>query len=125
MALNVRDGGPKTPCKRPYLGGIYNLVEKYEFFTWYMSGEYGYGENGESHAWLETYDHDLVIDITGDQYKYKKLRFEEPVYIGTRADGFHDKFKLHEPTPYTIYNDPFDGNRDFDRRYEAVLKYVK
>ena len=90
-----------------------------------MSGEYGYGENGESHAWLETYDHDLVIDITGDQYKYKKLRFEEPVYIGTRADGFHDKFKLHEPTPYTIYNDPFDGNRDFDRRYEAVLKYVK
>ena len=101
------------------------LIEQYEFFTWYMSGEYGYGEDGESHAWLETQDHRVVIDITGDQYKYKKLRFTEPVYVGPRVDGFHDKFKLHEPVAYCRVEDPFGSrNRDFDKRYEAVLKHL-
>ena len=100
------------------------LIEQYEFFTWYMSGEYGNGEDGESHAWLETQDHNVVIDITGDQYKYKKLRFTEPVYVGPRDDGFHDKFKLHEPVAYSRVEDPFGRNRDFDRRYEAVLRYL-
>lgn len=38
-----------------------------------------------------------MIDITGDQYKNKKLKFTEPVYNGPRADGFHDKFELDEP----------------------------
>ena len=101
------------------------LIEQYEFFTWYMSGEYGYGADGESHAWLETQDHRVVIDITGDQYKYKKLKFTEPVYIGARTDGFHDKFKLHEPVAYCRVEDPFGSrNRDFDKRYEAVLRYL-
>lgn len=102
------------------------LIEQYEFFTWYMSGEYGYGEDGESHAWLETQDHSVVIDITGDQYKCKKLRFTESVYVGTRFDGFHDKFKLHEPVAYFREEDSFGGrNRDFDRRYETVLRYLR
>lgn len=41
------------------------LIERYDFFTWYMSGQYGYGWGGESHAWLETQE-GTVIDITGD-----------------------------------------------------------
>lgn len=102
------------------------LIEQYEYLTWYMSGEFGYGEDGESHAWLETQDHSVVIDITGDQYKWKKLRFTEPVYVGTRFDGFHDKFQLHDPVAYSRTEDPFSGrNRDFDRRYEAVLRYLR
>lgn len=100
------------------------LVEKYDFFTWYMSGQYGYGWNGESHAWLETQDHRLVIDIIGDQYKNKKLKFTEPVYIGPREDGFHDEFRLDRPVPYIRDNDPFGRNRDFDKRYEAVLRHL-
>lgn len=90
-----------------------------------MSGEFEFGEDGESHAWLETQDHSTVIDITGDQYKYKRLKFTEPVYVGTRDNGFHDKFKLHEPVAYCRGEDPFGGrNRDFDRRYETVLRYL-
>ena len=90
-----------------------------------MSGELGYGEGGESHAWLETQNHGTVIDITGDQYKNKMLRFTEPVYVGTRADDFHDKFKLHEPVAYCRVEDPFGSRyRDFDRRYETVLRYL-
>lgn len=101
------------------------LIEQYEFFSWYMSGEYGYGKDAESHVWLETHDHSVVIDITGDQYKYKKLMFTEPVYVGSRVDGFHDKFKLHEPVAYCRVEDPFGSRyRDFDRRYETVLRYL-
>lgn len=41
------------------------LFEECDIFTWYMSGSYGCGWTGESHAWLETMD-EIVIDITGD-----------------------------------------------------------
>lgn len=99
------------------------LIEQYGVFTWYMSGRYGYGWDGESHAWLET-QAGIVIDITGDQYAFKKLKFTEPVYIGPRADGFHDKFELDEPVSYTRSEDPFGRNREFDRRYEAVIRHL-
>ncbi len=100
------------------------LIEKYDYFTWYMSGRYSYGWDGESHAWLETQD-GIVIDITGDQYKNKKLKFTEPVYIGPRADGFHNKFELDEPVAYSRVEDPLGRNRDFDRRYETVIRYLR
>lgn len=98
------------------------LIEQYDFFTWYMSGEFGYGWNAESHAWLETQD-GIVIDITGDQYKHKKLKFTEPVYVGTRNDGFHDKFQLHKPVAYSFVDDPFKQN-EFDCRYKAIIKRI-
>ena len=90
-----------------------------------MSGRYGYGWDGESHAWLETLDHSRVIDITGDQYRCKKLKFTEAVYIGSRHDGFLDKFELDEPVAYSKPEDPFDRPRDFDRRYEAVTRHLR
>lgn len=99
------------------------LIERHGIFTWYMSGQYGYGWDAESHAWLETQD-GIVIDITGDQYKFKKLKFTEPVYVGSRADGFHDKFELDEPIAYSRSEDPFGRNRDFDIRYEAVIRHL-
>jgi len=100
------------------------LFEQHDIFTWYMSGRYGYGESGEGHAWLETQD-GTVIDITGDQYKHKKLKFTEPVYIGQRSDGFHDKFKMDEPVAYSRDEDPLGQNRKFDRRYEAVIRRLR
>lgn len=100
------------------------LIEQYGFFTWYMSGRYGYGWDAESHAWLET-KVGIVIDITGDQYALKKLKFTIPVYIGPRADGFHDKFELDEPVTYSRSEDPFGRNREFDRRYEAVIRHLR
>ena len=100
------------------------LIEQDGFFTWYMSGRYGYGWDAESHAWLETQD-SLVIDITGDQYAFKELKFTEPVYVGPRIDGFHDKFELDEPVAYSRSEDPFGRNREFDRRYEAVIRHLR
>ena len=103
-----------------------DLLQRYlserGIFTWYMSGQYGHGLNFESHAWLETHD-GIVIDITGDQYKYKVLKFSTPVYVGSRADGFHDKFRLNTPVEYSNTKDPFVSYSDFDRRYDDVMEY--
>ena len=92
--------------------------------TWYLSGQYDYGWKAESHAWLETED-GMVIDITGDQYRYKNLKFTDPVYVGVRNDGFHDKFILDEPVAYSVSDDQFGQNTEFNRRYEAVLRHIK
>ena len=100
------------------------LIEEYNIFTWYMSGQYRCGRDGESHAWLETQD-GTVIDITGDQYEYKKLRFTDQVYIGPRDNGFHNNFELDEPVAYSRDEGPFDRNQDFDRRYAAVIQHLR
>ena len=103
-----------------------DLLQRYLFekgiITYYMSGQYGYGFTGESHAWLET-ENGIVIDITGDQYKNKSLKFTTPVYVGSRVNGFHDKFKLDAPVAYSNIKDPLVSYSDFDRRYDAVMKY--
>ena len=100
------------------------LVEECGIQTYYMSGRYGYGKNGESHAWLETKD-GTVLDITGDQYKSKNLKFTEEVYVGPRNDGFHDSFELDSPVPYSVNNKMFLEKVKFDHRYAMVLKYLK
>ncbi len=104
------------------------LLQRYLFeqniFTWYMSGRYGYGWDGESHAWLETKNR-TVIDITGDQYKNKELKFTAPVYVGSRTDGFHDKFELDEPVAYQFRDETFGRNQEFNRRYDVVIKYMR
>ena len=99
------------------------LIEQYNFFTWYMSGQYGYGWDAESHAWLETQD-GIVIDITGDQYAFKKLKFTKPVYVGPRLDGFHDKFELDEPIAYSRSESLINQNMGFDQRYKAVIQHL-
>lgn len=105
-----------------------DLLQRYlleqNIFTWYMSGRYGYGLDGESHAWLETQD-GTVIDITGDQYKNKKLKFTVPVYVGSRTDGFHDKFELDEPVAYQFSYETSDRVQKTDSRYEVVMRYMR
>ena len=103
-----------------------NLLNKhlmqYGINTVFVSGRYGYGPDGEKHEWLET-DDGIVIDITGDQYKYKQLKFVEPVWVWTRKNGFHDKFELDEPIPYLIDEDLYVSYSDFDRRYDSIMRY--
>lgn len=65
-----------------------------------------------------------MIDITGDQYKRKELKFTEPVYIGSRIDGFHDQFELYEPVAYSRVEDPFGRSLEFDRRYKVVIRHL-
>ena len=101
-----------------------DLLQRYLFensiVTTQMSGTYGNGWTGESHAWLETLD-GIVIDITGDQYKNKSLKFTIPVYVGTRFDGFHDRFVLNEPYEY----DADRQDQSFENRYNIVLNHLR
>ena len=104
-----------------------DLLQRYFFehkiFTWYMSGQYGYGWNGVNHAWLETQD-GTVIDITGDQFVDKTPRFSAPVYVGVRKNGFHDKFILDRPIGYQFSNHPLEKDVKLDKRYETVLRHM-
>ena len=66
----------------------------------------------------------MLIDITGDQYKYKKLMFTDPVYVGPRNDGFHNRFELDKPIAYQIVDDTLGENHAFDRCYQAVMRHM-
>jgi hypothetical protein len=83
---------------------------EYGIQTWYICGTHrpaGETEienwNGiQSHAWLATADprqtdQYLIIDITGDQFKFDPEygRFDKPVYIG-KMDWFHRLFEVEE-----------------------------
>ena len=51
-------------------------------------------EGVQSHAWLELSD-GVIVDITGDQFKYDKvfLNYNVPVYVG-KMDAFHALFDV-------------------------------
>ena len=96
--------------------------------TWYVSGQYGYGRNAESHAWLET-ESGTLIDITGDQYwsKESPLMFREPVYVGDRTI-MHKAFRLDEPIPYMMEISPL-GKSSLeimkDKAYDSILRRMQ
>lgn len=54
---------------------------------------------------------------------FNKMQFTEPVYVGPRIDGFHDRFKLDKPVAYSRSDDPF-YRQEFDKRYETVIRYL-
>lgn len=92
--------------------------------TWYISGQYGYGWDAESHSWLETND-GIVIDITGDEYCDRKppIKYCKKVYVGPR-DAFHKLFQLDKPVPYSQKSSRFLQDA-FDNRYEKVLLHFR
>ena len=79
-----------------YLLGQYLLHKgirtKYVCGTYYGDGS----ENIQSHAWLMT-DNRVIIDITGDQFKYHThlLCNNRPVYVG-EMDDFYSLFEVEE-----------------------------
>ena len=93
-------------------------------FTLYVSGQYGHGWSAQNHAWLETRE-GTVIDITGDQFKYKTPRFTDPVYVGPRENGFHNMFDRGEPAFYRKDTDSICDDTRLDDRYRAVIKHLR
>ncbi len=62
-----------------------------------INGSYddGFFENKQNHVWLKL-DNGLIIDITGDQFKWDPvfLNYNIPVYVEyeEKEDGFHKLF---------------------------------
>lgn len=109
-----------------------DLLQKYfgehNIFIRCVYGNYGFGEDGESHIWLETDDH-ILIDSTGDQYRYHEspIYFAKEVYVGSRT-AFHNAFKVYESTMYEVDNDPIGESyleRNKEQAYAAILKRMQ
>ena len=96
----------------------------------YVSGEYGSGWEGESHAWLVAYGN-IIVDITGDQYQDNEgeLFYDIQVYVG-EEDEFHKLFK-HNGSPMTYLEKEINGSRSShlkeknNKNYNIILKYIQ
>ena len=97
--------------------------------SYYVCGHYRQGnfEEYQSHAWLIT-ENGTIIDITGDQFKYKERfhYYDIPIYVGEN-DDFHNLFEV-EPRDVKI-SVPLDqiGCLDEDRLpdlYKTIVKYI-
>lgn len=105
-----------------------DLLQRYLFEkgikTYCVFAQYGCGWDGESHSWLQT-DDGIVIDITGDQYRFNKnISFTTPVYVGTIEDGFHDLFDITDRVEYKENRDPFINETKNDVLYKEILKFL-
>ena len=94
----------------------------------YVSGTY-YGNDLEdrwSHAWLSV--DDLIIDITGDQFKYHKgpLTYDIPVYIGPMTD-FYRLFEIGTSgkCEHLGLEEQWVHYPELKKLYEIILKYLR
>lgn len=92
--------------------------------TFQVRGDF-YEPEPQSHAWLSTEDN-IVIDITGDQFKYNKIYnyFNIPVYVGHESD-FH---KMFEDRDY-YYNTEINNIGGIAQcrlinLYDIIMKYI-
>ena len=98
--------------------------------TQYMSGNYEYGWEGRSHAWLETYD-GVVIDITRDQFKNdpEPLHCEQEVYVGIE-DEICKLFEQQALCPEyqedvkPAWMGETQTEKIFCKRYGVITKYL-
>lgn len=67
--------------------------------TYYVCGTYRDGpfENFQSHAWLLADDKQIIIDITGDQFRDNAdfSNYNKSVYVGPE-DNFHKLFEVED-----------------------------
>ena len=97
--------------------------------TYYVCGTYCNRrfEGIQSHAWLLV-DNQIIIDITGDQFRNKPefLYYDKTVYTGMK-DEFHDLFKVNNWNVYE--NKGLDSlARMYQTRlntlYKKIMKYI-
>ena len=99
-----------------------NGIQTYEFY-----GTYRDENEIQSHEWLLTKD-DMIIDITGDQFKYNPifLNYDVPVYVGI-MDDFHKLFErdqeyIHENTGLTSFSGTI--RQSLSMVYNKIISYV-
>lgn len=93
----------------------YYICGTYRDFSW---------EDNQSHAWLLA-DNDVVIDITGDQFKHdpKFLNYNKTVYVG-KNDDFHRLFKVENRDIRQCQKIDFLNNLCQGELYEIYKKII-
>ena len=78
-------------------------------------------EHTTGHAWLQL-DDGIIIDITGDQFRYDKLflKFNQPVYVGEISE-FHSLFEIDR----TVSNCDVDRNSRLKEIYEIISDNIE
>ena len=92
--------------------------------TFQVRGDF-YEPEPQSHAWLSTEDN-IVIDITGDQFKYNRIYncFDIPVYVGCESD-FHKMFEDRDCYHNTeIKNIGSIAQYRLQTLYDTIMKYI-
>lgn len=83
-------------------------------------------ENSQHHAWLLFKDN-IIIDITGDQFKDEKnfLNYNLPIYIGL-TDDFHNLFTYEDIKRKSVFLNELNTINDymFFDVYNKITKYL-
>ncbi len=99
-----------------------NDIRTYEFY-----GTYRDENEIQSHEWLLTKD-DIIIDITGDQFKYNPifLNYDATVYVGI-MDDFHRLFKIEQDNFYEnmgLASFNVTVRQSLSMLYNKIISYV-
>ena len=77
------------------------------------------------HTWLLV--EGLVIDITGDQFKYydEPIKNNTPVYVGPKTP-YYELFEVHPCGRYETrgYNPNSPKGKDLDTWYQVIMDYL-
>lgn len=97
----------------------YYLHERYNIHTEQVNGVYRDNNlyNTTNHAWL-LMNGNLIIDITGDQFKYC-AGFSEEVYVGKEIQFYN---RLEEKKIYK--NHDIEQNERLWNDYQIILSYI-
>jgi len=94
----------------------------------YVNGTY-YGKNGDvmqAHTWLVV--DDLIIDITGDQFKYHEvpLRNSVPIYIGP-LNRFYQLFDTTHGSNHEHFGlvQQWFNYHELNAWYKTILTYIE
>lgn len=98
--------------------------------TLYVCGTYRDGcfENLQSHAWLLCMDSEVIVDITGDQFKYDPvfLNYDKSVYVG-KMDEFHELFDVDDRDVHVCHGLSQVGDFNYPRLksiYDIIKKML-
>ena len=111
-------------------GNISELLARYllenGIKTSYICGTYRDGsfEDMHSHAWL-VYENDVIVDITGDQFKYNSLflNYDKSVYVGYE-NCFYRLFDIDD-TDCCKYSSIEKWNEIHEQNYFSLELYSK
>ena len=94
----------------------------------YVNGIFNSGSinQGIAHTWLLI--DDVIVDITGDQFKekeYPPIKFDKTVYVGKETD-FHKQFDINHGSfhEHNGLDSTWFNYYDLKKWYKIILKYI-